>query len=82
MWQTFIMAQDFIKKISERNIRLHRPTATQMGTWMVSIDTCHSLISMQKIIHEKREQNSTSGQLRVLASRMASKSRNFNRFTL
>ena len=30
--QTFIKAQDFSKKISERDVRLHRPTATRMAT--------------------------------------------------
>ena len=42
-------------KTSERNIQLYRPTATRMGTWMVSIDTSHSLILTWKIIQEKRE---------------------------
>ena len=57
MRQKFIKVQDFWEKRTAPPL-LHRRyfNATRMGTWMVSIDTCHSLISTWKIIQEKREQ--------------------------
>ena len=74
--QKFIKIQDF----SKTNFQ-EKHTAAALLEW-VSIDTCHSLElhSMWNFIEEKKKKQHFN--LHVLASRMVSKSRNFNRFVL
>ena len=66
-------------KTSEKKIR-EKQTAAPILEY-VSIDTCHSLISTWNFIQEKKRKEQHFD-LRVLASRMVSKLRHFNKFGL